>query len=622
MILKNVSRGHALRIAVGITMLVLVMAGGAGATKFIRNDATGGDCTSFGTWNAGTKTCTMTADIIETIQMESNGTTLDGNGYQTAGSNTDNGVYLSGRSRVTIKNLNVGQFQNGISLVNSNNNYLIGNTVSGNYYGIALSQSSNNVISGNNANSNSDGIFLFYSNNNKLSGNNANSNTVYDGIYLQYSDNNTLSGNNANMNNYHGIRLEYSKINNLTGNKANSNKNYDGIFLYYSSSNRLSGNNANSNNRNGVYLYYSSNSNRLNNNNANSNNGNGIDMEYSSNSNTLTGNNASNNKNGIDLETNSNTLSGNIVSSNSVNGIYLSGSSNKIYNNNFNNKINLVIQTGSNTWNKAKTSGTNIIGGPYQGGNFWAYPNGTGFSQKCADANKDGICNAQYTLDGYNIDYLPLAKYTATKITVISPNGGETWVRGSTQTIKWTYTGNPGSRVKIELMKGGILNRVINSSTSTGSSGSGSFKWRIKSTQTAGSNYKVRVTSTSKPAITDTSNKNFTISIPIICKTSLIHGYSFNDKNGNKTMDSGEAGLSNRVINLKGYDTCTGKLVSKGITTNTTGYFAFKNINPGSYVLFEDYVIGWLPTTDAAYTLKIPSVSETIRKNFGNKKFT
>jgi hypothetical protein len=41
-------RGRALRIAIGIMALVLVMAGGAGATKFIRNDATGGDCTSSG----------------------------------------------------------------------------------------------------------------------------------------------------------------------------------------------------------------------------------------------------------------------------------------------------------------------------------------------------------------------------------------------------------------------------------------------------------------------------------------------------------------------------------------------------------------------------------------------
>jgi len=35
-------------------------------------------------------------------------------------------------------------------------------------------------------------------------------------------------------------------------------------------------------------------------------------------------------------------------------------------------------------------------------------------------------------------------------ISVISPNGGETWTTGTTQTIRWSYSGNPGSKVEIE----------------------------------------------------------------------------------------------------------------------------------------------------------------------------
>ncbi len=96
----------------------------------------------------------------------------------------------------------------------------------------------------------------------------------------------------------------------------------------------------------------------------------------------------------------------------------------------------------------------------------------------------------------------------------------------------------------------------------------------------------------------------------------------FNRANDNKTKDTGEVGLSNWTINLKGYNTCTRTLVSTTIKTNATGYFAFKNVNGGTYVLSEDFVLGWLPTTDAAYTLRVPSNSVSIRKDFGNKKFT
>ena len=157
MIKSNAYRGYSLRIAVGITALVLLMAGGAVA-KSIRDDATGGDCTSFGTWNAATKTCTMTTDLTEGIQIASSGVTLDGNGRTITGSNIlqSIGLSLPGRSGVTIKNLNVIQFSTGVYLSNSNNNYLIGNNSNSN---------------------NEDGIFLeYYSNNNTLIGNNASNN--------------------------------------------------------------------------------------------------------------------------------------------------------------------------------------------------------------------------------------------------------------------------------------------------------------------------------------------------------------------------------------------------------------------------------------------------------------
>ena len=93
-------------------------------------------------------------------------------------------------------------------------------------------------------------------------------------------------------------------------------------------------------------------------------------------------------------------------------------------------------------------------------------------------------------------------------IAVSAPNGGEVWAPGSTQTIRWIYAGNPGTYVKIELLKGGVLNRTITSRVSTKN---GSYQWRISSRQTLGNDYRIRITSRSNSSYTDTSDADFTI---------------------------------------------------------------------------------------------------------------
>ena len=95
--------------------------------------------------------------------------------------------------------------------------------------------------------------------------------------------------------------------------------------------------------------------------------------------------------------------------------------------------------------------------------------------------------------------------------TVVSPNGGENWKTGSSHAITWAYTGNPGPKVKIELLKNGILNRTITSKASLGSGGSGSYTWKISPSQVAGTDYRIRITSTTNSSATDTSDGNFSI---------------------------------------------------------------------------------------------------------------
>ncbi len=62
---------------------------------------------------------------------------------------------------------------------------------------------------------------------------------------------------------------------------------------------------------------------------------------------------------------------------------------------------------GPNVWNLSKSAGPNIVGGPYIGGNYWASPNGTGWSETHADRG-DGFVAEPYVFDANNTDYLPL----------------------------------------------------------------------------------------------------------------------------------------------------------------------------------------------------------------------
>jgi len=96
-------------------------------------------------------------------------------------------------------------------------------------------------------------------------------------------------------------------------------------------------------------------------------------------------------------------------------------------------------------------------------------------------------------------------------ITVMSPDGGDTWQRGTSQTITWSYTGSPGSMVKIVLLKADIEVGTIMDSTSVGSDGTGSSSWPIAPSGTTGSDYTVSVQSISQPTIKDESNNYFTL---------------------------------------------------------------------------------------------------------------
>jgi len=201
---------------------------------------------------------TFTGDVYDEIVVERDNIVVDGAGYTLQGKRAyySRGIYLTGRSNVTIRNVEIKTFFFGIWLEKSSNNSIFGNKIINNKGGIWLSDSSNhNAISGNNVTANLNyGIYIGHSLSNNISGNSIAAN-IYYGICLEYSLSNCISGNNITNNDY-GIKLSLSS--NKNGVYGNSIKNnLYGILLWKSLSNAIYGNDIANNDR-GIALTKSS----------------------------------------------------------------------------------------------------------------------------------------------------------------------------------------------------------------------------------------------------------------------------------------------------------------------------------------------------------------------------
>ena len=322
----------------------------------------GGDCASIGTWNEASKTCKLTGDLTgETIQIVSNGVTLDGADHSLTGKRAGDagslqpfGVYVAQRTGVSITNLTVQQYQVGIDWRRVSGGKLTGNQVRDcARAGIALFQSSDNVLAENRASSNGDGIVL------KLSGGN------------------TLRRNVAESNRDSGIILNAgSSENNLTGNVSRGNT--GGLTLGSGSyGNTIRDNEVAGNRRMGMAFYYRSDDNIV--------TGNRVDANAVG---------AADGAGVLMLESSGNRFSENRVTGNSR-GIWLSypektaffGGGNEIYNNDFVGNETQALITGSRSTQDVFSKQAPV------GGNHWG--NWTG-----PDENQDGFVDASFQFSG------------------------------------------------------------------------------------------------------------------------------------------------------------------------------------------------------------------------------
>jgi len=383
-------------------------------------------------------TYTFTDSNYDEIVVERNDIIIDGNDYtlQGSGAYDSKGIDLSSRSNVTVKDMTIRNFYDGIYLSSTNKATLINNSITNNYNdGIRLTGSFNNTIIGNNITNNDwQGIVLGWSSNNSIAGNNI-TNNDWHGIELWGSSDNNVTANTF----FNGGLIVYDSYGNVVfGNLVNDKplvylegvenrsvedagqiilvncnnihmENLDlshtdiGVQLCGTHNTTIIGNHITANNDDGIRLFDSSNYNSLFGNNVSANNGTGIFLFGSSNYNSVTGNNITNNMDGIFVFGSfNNTITANNIANNEF-GIRLGYySSNNIYHNNLidNTQQADLTESFDNVWDDGYPSG----------GNYWSNYNGTdlfhGSNQNITGS--DGVGDSPYVIDYSNNDSYPL----------------------------------------------------------------------------------------------------------------------------------------------------------------------------------------------------------------------
>ncbi len=173
------------------------------STYFIDDD--GGDCDQIGTWDGSAKTCTLTKNIDQSIEIKDNGITLDGANHVVQGPDSNIGVFVNGGffgdiTDVTVKNLTVQDFSKGVQINNTNRVQIINVTAKNNADGVEFHRAENSSITLSNITNNSSKGLI-----------------VGDSSDVNDISRNTITGNNL------GISLGLNSQSGITRNNIKSN---------------------------------------------------------------------------------------------------------------------------------------------------------------------------------------------------------------------------------------------------------------------------------------------------------------------------------------------------------------------------------------------------------------
>lgn len=290
----------------------------------------------------------------------------------------------NGVTRGRIENVTLTRNQHGIILNGCHNITVTEATVADNQrLGIELIQTSNSVITDTTvSNTTLLGIYLTGASDNTIRDTISTKNGV--GIRLSFDSMNNVIVDTTLRSNHHGIQLELGSHNNTLLNNTIRNTSDPDMTSRNSSDNDIANSGISLGSVNGTIII----------------------------GNTIVKSEAA----GIALwGVHNTTIANNIIRKSGTGGLVLheaaddtnpfttiSATDTRVYNNVFINQRN-VISTDSYdeteiTWNHSRLAKPNIVGGPTTGGNYWGHPDGTGYSQTCTDADRDGICDKPYQI--------------------------------------------------------------------------------------------------------------------------------------------------------------------------------------------------------------------------------
>ncbi len=174
-------------------------------------------------------------------------------------------------------------------------------------------------------------------------------------------------------------------------------------------------------------------------------------------------------------------------------------------------------------WDYSPDSGDSVWIDLYKGGQFYKrlndgqdVGNDGDHDEHIADDIESGFdyrvritSTADSSINDESDDNFTITQPTPAYITVTSPNGGETFNIDDTMPVRWNYSPDSGTRVWIDLYKGSQFYKRFKGGQDVANDGN--HDEIITDDIQSGSDFRVRVTSTSNSSINDESDNNFII---------------------------------------------------------------------------------------------------------------